>query len=163
MALTGWEGLKNGLIHVRGNAGDFLAAALPGEQRGLQGGTVLVGGDAGDRVGDRMHRGMLLIEGDCGDYCGSRMGAGTIAVLGGVGASPGFAMRRGTLILHGAPSLPPTFSDAGVHTLGFLRLMVRAWRDLPSRFASIAGDMVRVRRFVGDAGNGGRGEILVWV
>jgi formylmethanofuran dehydrogenase subunit C len=156
------SGMKNGLIHVAGDAGDFLAAALPGEHRGMQGGIVLVRGNAGDRVGDRMRRGMALIEGNCGDYCGARMSAGTIGVLGKPGRYPGFAMRRGTLILRHAPELLPTFADAGIHSLGFLRLMVRAWRALPSRFASVAEDAVRVRRHVGDLGSGGKGEILVW-
>lgn len=156
------NGMRAGLVQVRGSVGDFLAAALPGEHRGLQGGVVVVGGNAGDRAGDRMRRGMVLVEGDCGSYCGSRMGAGTIAVLGATGANAGFAMRRGTLLLRGAPSMLATFDDAGMHSLGFLRLMFRAWRNLPSRFASIGDDAARVRRYVGDRGNGGLGEILVW-
>jgi formylmethanofuran dehydrogenase subunit C len=156
------SGMKNGVIRVAGNAGDFIGAALPGEHRGMQGGTVLVAGNAGARAGDRMRRGMLLVEGDCGDYCGSRMGAGTIAVLGGVGSNPGFAMRRGTLVLHQSPRLLPTFADAGNHDLGFLVLLYRAWRAFPSsRFAAIPEDAIRVRRYVGDLGNGGRGEILI--
>lgn len=156
------SGMKDGLIQVRGSAGDFLAAALPGEHRGMQGGTVLVHGDAGERVGDRMRRGMLLIEGGCGDYCASRMGAGTIAVLGPSGANVGFAMRRGTVILSHPADLPPTFADFGTHDLGFLRLLHGAWRRLPaSRFAAIGDDAVRVRRFVGDLANAGKGEVLV--
>ena len=156
------SGMKGGLVQVRGGAGDFLAAALPGEHRGMQGGTVLVHGDAGDRVGDRMRRGMVLIEGGCGDYCASRMGAGTIAVLGPVGANIGFAMRRGTVILSHPADLPPTFNDFGAHDLGFLRLLHGAWRSLSgSRFAEFGDDAVRVRRFVGDLANAGKGEVLV--
>lgn len=156
------SGMKDGLIRIRGSAGDFLAAALPGEHRGMQGGTILVHGDAGERAGDRMRRGMVLIEGGCGDYCASRMGAGTIAVLGPAGANVGFAMRRGTVILSHPADLPPTFDDFGTHDLGFLRLLHGAWRRLPaSRFAAIGDEAVRVRRFVGDLANGGKGEVLV--
>lgn len=157
------SGMKNGVIRIAGNAGDFLAAALPGEHRGMQGGTVLVQGNAGDRLGDRMRRGMVLVEGRCGDYCASRMGAGTIAVIGPAGSGLGFAMRRGSVILDHPADLPPTFADFGTHDLGFLRLLHGAWRSsLPgSRFAAIGDEAVRVRRFIGDLANGGKGEVLV--
>ncbi|HEX9181569.1 MAG TPA: formylmethanofuran dehydrogenase subunit C [Burkholderiales bacterium] len=157
------SGMRNGVIRIAGDAGDFLAAALPGEHRGMQGGTVLVRGNAGDRLGDRMRRGMVLVEGGCGDYCASRMGAGTIAVMGQSGAGLGFAMRRGSVVLDRPADLPPTFADFGTHDLGFLRVLYGAWRStLPgSRFASTGDDSVRVRRFVGDLANGGKGEILI--
>jgi formylmethanofuran dehydrogenase subunit C len=155
-------GMKGGTIHITGNAGDFLAAALPGERGGMQGGTVVVGGDAGDRAGDRMRRGLLLIEGNAGDYCASRMVAGTIAVAGTVGRSPGFAMRRGTLLLlQPPPSVGPTFSDCGEHPFSFITLMVRSWRTLPGRFATLSDTRVRARRYMGDRANGGVGEILL--
>jgi formylmethanofuran dehydrogenase subunit C len=130
----------------------------------MQGGTVLVEGSAGDRTGDRMRRGTLLIEGDTGDYCASRMVAGTIAVWGRVGAFPGLAMRRGTVLLQHAPGeMVPTFNDCGEHPLSFLTLLVRSWRTLPGKFATIPDSRVRVRRYMGDLANDGRGEILVWV
>jgi formylmethanofuran dehydrogenase subunit C len=157
------SGMRRGLLRVRGDAGDFLAAALPGEPRGMAGGIVLVGGSAGDRAGDRMRRGLLLIDGDAGAYCAARMSAGTIAVWGRVGEGLGSQMNRGTVLLRTAPArLAPTFNDCGVHPLGFLRLMVRSWRALPSRFAALAPDAIAVRRLVGDRGNDGKGEILVW-
>lgn len=154
-------GMKGGMIHITGDAGDFLAAALPGDHRGMQGGTVVVGGNAGDRAGDRMRRGILLIEGNAGDYCASRMVAGTIAVGGTVGRSPGFAMRRGTLLLLQNPgTLGPTFNDCGEHPLNFITLLVRSWRTLPGRFATLPDTRARARRYVGDLANGGCGEIL---
>ncbi len=157
-------GMRSGMIHIRGNAGDFLAGAIPGEHRGMQGGTVVVRGDAGDRAGDRMRRGMLLIEGNAGDYCASRMVAGTIAVSGRIGRSPGVAMRRGTLLLLQRPAeLLPTFNDCGEFPLSFLTLLVRSWRALPGSYASLSEAGLRVRRFMGDVGNGGRGEILIRV
>jgi len=157
------SGARNGLITVSGDAGDFLAAALPGEHRGMAGGLVLVRGTAGDRVGDRMRRGMVLIEGGTGDYCASRMGAGTIAVLGPTGAGTATGMRRGTLLLREMPELPPTFNDCGVHSLGFLNLLYRSWTSLPGSFAKLPSGAQAVRRQVGDLGNGGKGEVLVWV
>ena len=157
-------GMAAGVIHVTGNVGDFLAAAIPGDHRGMRGGTVVVGGNAGDRAGDRMRRGMVLIEGNAGDYCASRMVAGTIAVWGQVGAFAGLGMKRGTLLLRTAPGrFVPTFNDCGESTQGFLTLLVRSWRSLSAKFGGQPAMHVRVRRYVGDLANGGRGEIVVWV
>jgi formylmethanofuran dehydrogenase subunit C len=154
--------MKSGFIHVHGNVGEFVAAAIAGEHRGMQGGTVMIGGNAGDRAGDRMRRGMLLIEGSAGDYCASRMVAGTIAVWGSVGRFPGLAMRRGTLLLQQQPAtMLTTFNDCGEFPLAVLTLLVRSWRNVPGRFATLPDTGLRVRRFMGDLGNDGRGEILV--
>jgi len=162
-AYTG-ASMRGGRIHVYGNTGDFLGAAVPGDHHGMRGGLVLVDGNTGDRLGDRMRRGMVLIEGDAGDYCASRMVAGTIAVWGKVGSFPGLAMRRGTLLLRETPStLLPTFNDCGDYPLNFLTLLVRSWRTLKSRFATLPDSGFRVRRFMGDVANDGRGEILVQV
>jgi len=155
-------GMRGGRIHVYGSAGDFLAAARPGERHGMQGGLVVIDGDAGDRLGDRMRRGMVLVEGNAGDYCASRMVAGTIAVWGSVGKLPGLGMKRGTLLLQSPPkALPPTFNDCGEYPLNFLTLLVRSWRTLQSKYSTLPDSGLRVRRFMGDVANGGRGEILV--
>lgn len=155
-------GMTAGLIRIAGNAGDFLAAAIPGDHQGMKGGTIVVTGNAGDRAGDRMRRGSVLIEGNAGDYCASRMVAGTLAVWGQVGKFPGLAMRRGTLLLRQSPpELLPTFNDCGEYPLNYLTLLARSWRKLPGKFATLPDSGFRVRRFMGDLANGGRGEILV--
>ena len=51
--------MAGGLMHIHGNVSDFLAAAIVGERKGMKGGTVIVTGNAGDRVGDQMRRGLL--------------------------------------------------------------------------------------------------------
>lgn len=154
--------LANGTIRIEGNCGDFLGGALPGNRRGMAGGTVIVHGNAGDRAGDQMRRGAILIEGNAGNFCGSRMIAGTIAVLGETGHSSGFAMNRGTLLLASAPTeMLSTFSDCGSHNFGFLPLLIQSWRALPGRFAKLEMRQ-RMRRYMGDLGNSGKGEVLVW-
>ena len=165
LSVTGSVGLfcaaemRRGAILVEGNAGDWLGAALPGNRKGMAGGSVIVRGSAGARVGDHMRRGVILIEGDAGDYLGSRMVAGTIAVKGRVGAHPGYAMKRGTLLLFSAPgSVPPTFNDCGLHTLGFLPLLLRSFVGLGS---SAFGICQRVQRYAGDLAANGKGEILI--
>lgn len=157
------SGLAGGLVRVAGDVGDWAGAALPGEHRGMRGGTLIVGGRLGDRAGDHMRRGLILAEGACGDYCGSRMQGGTIAMLGACGARPGFSMRRGTLLFTGAAPAPgPTFNDGGQMPLGFLVLLARSWKDLPSRFAALSRPSTRVRRWVGDLAFGGQGELIHW-
>lgn len=159
-AWTG-SGMTDGTIHVRGDAGDFLAAAIPGDKQGMAGGTIVVEGNAGARVGDHLRRGMVLIKGDVGDYCGSRMLAGTIAVSGKTGSGVGFGMKRGTLLLAHLPLLSPTFNDCGTHQLPFLNLLYRHFRTADPAVAAFARDSDRVRRFMGDLANDGKGELLV--
>lgn len=155
------SGMAGGTLHVFGNVGDFLAAAIPGDRKGMKGGLVMVTGNAGDRLGDQMRRGIILIEGNAGAYCASRMLAGTIGVMGSVGDYVGFGMRRGTLLLTSTPKLHSTIQDCGSHTLPFLNLMFKSFRNLPSKFASINNN--RVRRFSGDLANDGKGEILIFI
>lgn len=152
--------MANGLIEIKGSTGDFLAAALPGNRKGMKGGMVLISGNVGERAGDQMRRGIILIEGNAGGYLASRMLAGTIGVLGSVGDYVGYGMRRGTLLLTKEPKLHATLQDCGAHTLPFLSLMFKSFRGLPSKFASI--NQNRVQRYAGDIANDGKGEILVF-
>lgn len=156
--------MHSGRIEVEGNAGDFIGAALPGERKGMHGGIVLVRGDAGHRLGDHMRRGVIYIKGDIGDYCGARMGGGNIIVLGKAGAFMGFGMKRGTLLLSQPPTqLPVTFNDSGVYELLFLRLLFQELMQLQldEQISQVASAFRRVRRYVGDIGSGGKGEVLI--
>jgi formylmethanofuran dehydrogenase subunit C len=128
----------------------------------MQGGIVIVKGNAGERAGDHLRRGAILIEGNAGGYLGARMTAGTIGVLGKVGAYPGYAMKRGTLLLLQAPdAIPATFNDCGAHALGFLPLLLKGFQQYQTRFGALAAEVKRVRRYAGDLSGGGKGEILV--
>lgn len=153
--------MQDGFIEINGNAGDFVGAALPGNKRGMQGGTVLVKGHAGERVGDQMRRGMILIEGNVGDYCGSRMIAGTIAVIGASGNYLGYGMNRGTLLLWQPPKLSATFMDCGLHTSAFLPILFKSWQKFDGKFADPDMEFHRIQRFGGDMAGLGMGEVLV--
>jgi formylmethanofuran dehydrogenase subunit C len=157
-------GMSAGRLKVAGDAGDHLGGALPGEMRGMNGGTTVVHGRAGQRLGDRMRRGTIIVEGDIGAYAASRMIAGTIIALGsGVGSYPGFGMKRGTLILRGdAERELPTFGDCGRHELPFLNLLLLQLRDISGRLDQFAAQSKFVHRRVGDQAAGGKGEILYW-
>jgi len=157
------SGMSGGSIHIAGGAGDFLGAGIAGERHGMRGGRIAVTGNAGDRVGDQLRRGTILVGGDSGDYCASRMIAGTIVILGQAGIQTGLAMRRGTLLLTREPaSLPATFNDNGCHDLGFLPLLTRNLEDGGAAFSGLSQRGGRVRRWLGDLGCDGKGEVLVW-
>jgi len=151
--------MVNGLLKIDANVGDFVGAGSEGLRKGMRGGTVIIKGNAGDRVGDQMRRGLILIEGNAGDYCGSRMIAGTIGVLGNVGAYTAFNMHRGTLLLKNAPSLHSTVQDCGTHTLPYLSLLFKSFKKYNTQFSQLSSQ--RVQRFVGDAAYKGNGEVLV--
>ncbi|MCC6467994.1 MAG: formylmethanofuran dehydrogenase subunit C [Alphaproteobacteria bacterium] len=147
--------MKKGLLHIKGSAGDFFGSAHPGTRRGMAGGVARVDRNVGDRAGEFLRRGIVLVGGDAGGYCGARATAGTIVVLGRAGAMAGWSLKRASLVLARMPqSMPPTFGDAGVHELLYLRLLARSLGLDAGRFA-------RVRRFAGDSQVGGKGEILV--
>ena len=148
-----------GTMHVTANAGDFLGAALPGDAAGMVEGVVLVGGDAGDRVGDRMRRGLIAVHGKLGALAAARMIGGTILGQHGCGADPGYAMRRGSLILGRGPEhLLATFTDNGVNELPWLRLLDR---QLGSQAPPFELPGRHLRRWTGCASVGGKGEILI--
>lgn len=160
----GGAGMSGGRIDILGDAGDYLGGALPGERFGLRGGAIMVRGHAGHRLGDRMRRGLIVVEGNIGDYAASRMIAGTIVGLGErIGVNPGLAMKRGTLVARRQPAgLLPGFADCGCPDPGFICLMLR---DLRNDFPSIEARLPmtgRIRRFAGDLGNAGKGELLFW-
>jgi len=159
--LTG-SAMFGGQVQVEGSCGDFLGAAIPGERRPMRGGFIAVHGNAGDRVGDCLRRGIIVIGGNAGDYCASRMGAGTIAVLGTVGDQVGLGMRRGSVLLTVEPRLPPTFNANGTHYLGFLTLLTRSPGFGAGPFAAFRERGTRARRWLGDLGYGGKGEVLLW-
>lgn len=151
--------MTGGLLKINGNTGDFLGGASAGLRKGMRGGVVIIKGNAGDRVGDQMRRGLILIEGGAGDYCGSRMIAGTIGVFGDAGNYAGFNMQRGTLLLAKTPKLHATIQDCGMHTLPFLSLIFKSFRQYNTKFSGI--ETQRVHRFIGDTACNGNGEILL--
>jgi len=145
--------MKQGQIAVQGNAGDFFGAEL-------QGGTLTCSGNVGERAADKMRRGIILIDGNAGTYCCSRMIAGTVGIYGHVGAHLGYALRRGTILLTKATDLPATWLDCGPHTLPFLKLLFKSFKQLNTQFNQL--QTTRVQRWMGDASQTGKGEVLLF-
>lgn len=144
--------MQSGQITVDNDCGDFCASQM-------QGGVFICKGNAGARLGDKMRRGIVLIDGNVGDYCASRMVAGTIGIAGTTAAHLGYGLRRGTLLLTQLPLLDATWQNCGQLDLPFLSLLFNAFKPLDSRFAIFK--KTRAQRWVGDASQNGKGEILL--
>jgi formylmethanofuran dehydrogenase subunit C len=151
--------LAGGEVRIGGDAGDQIGGALPGERTGMREGIVVVGGSAGASLGDRMRRGLIVVAGGAGPFCGSRMSAGTIVVGGRLGAHPGVAMRRGSIVaLGGVLRLAPSFAESGVHELIAMLVVARVVAGLG--LGDLAARATVLRRWIGDLGERGKGEIL---
>jgi formylmethanofuran dehydrogenase subunit C len=160
-----WAGaeMHDGSLWVHGNAGSRLGGSYPGEKRGMSGGIIVVEGDAGLRVGERMRRGLIAVRGDVADFAGARMIAGSIVVLGTLGRRAGAGMKRGTIVALGglAAGLLPTFLHACPFRPMFLVLYLRCLqeRGLPIREEQVGG---LYQRYCGDITALGKGEILIY-
>ena len=95
------SGMQSGTLVIDGDAGDRTAA-------GMVGGTVEVRGSAGDDVGVGMSGGAIRVRGDAGDRAGAGlpgasrgMTGGEIVVDGSVGSDAGARMRRGLVVVVG--------------------------------------------------------------
>ena len=134
-------------------------------------GTIIIEGNAGNEVGERMRRGLIVILGDAGDFLGANMIAGTIVVFGKAGEGPGAGMKRGSIVLLGGgqsgalplqpPQLLPTFRYDCTYNPTFLRVYLRALR----RYGVEVGEEYitgNYRRYNGDIAELGKGEILVY-
>lgn len=155
-------GMRGGVIDIGGNAGDFVGGALPDAPLGLRDGVIRIGGNVGVRAGDRMRRGLLIVNGDADRYCGANMIAGTIVVTGRAHDGIGLGMRRGTILLTREPvSIPATFNPCGRYALAVLELLRRHVASIDPRVARRLGRFREVRRFAGDRGADGQGELLI--
>lgn len=156
------SGMKNGKIEILGNAGDYLGGVSIGARQGMRGGTILVTGNAGDRMAERMRRGLIIVQGDTGSYTGANMMAGTLVVLGKLGQFAGFGLNRGTIITQHKPqTLLSTFNDCGEFEMNFLNLLFRELPKLGRRYSFFKELSPYARRYAGDLGVDGKGELLV--
>lgn len=156
-------GMSGGVLRIEGSAGDRLAAGLPGASKGMTGGEVIVSGSAGAEAAARARRGLVVVGGDCGDEAGRSMIAGTLFVLGSVGNHPARGSKRGSIVSAGHVDVPPTYRYACTFRPPHVRLTVTY---LTRRYGLRIADAIRdglYRRFCGDAGDPGKGEILALV
>jgi formylmethanofuran dehydrogenase subunit C len=155
--------MAGGVLRVYGHAGDRLGAAAPGASMGTTGGEIIVTGSAGADAAARMRRGLVVVSGDAGPSAGRAMIAGTLVVFGSVGPSPGRGNKRGSIVAAGLITIPGTYRYACTFQPAYVRLLLthlarHHQMEIDPRF--VAGPY---RRYCGDAGDPGKGEILQFV
>jgi formylmethanofuran dehydrogenase subunit C len=127
----------------------------------MRGGEVIVSGSAGSHVAERARRGLVVVCGDAGAHAAHRMIAGTLVVFGRTGAAAAWGNKRGSLVALGGIDVPDTYQFACTFEPPHLRLLLQHLRRrhaLPVEERWLNG---RYRRFCGDAGDPGKGEILI--
>ena len=155
--------MSGGLLRIHGDAGARLGAATAGAAQGMSGGEIIVDGSSGAGAAARLRRGVIVVGGDAGDECGRAMIAGTLIVLGRTGAHPGRQNKRGSIVAIGGITIPPTYRYACPSTPPHLRFAMTYLRRRHG--LAIPDDVVGglYRRYCGDLGDPGKGEILEWV
>ena len=156
------QAMSGGVLRIDGHAGRRLGGAAAGAARGMTGGEIIVFGSAGDEAGAVMRRGLVAVVGGTGAYAGRAMIAGTLLALGPLGELPGSGSKRGSIIAAGGVSVPASDRFACAYEPPFVRLLLTSLRrrfGFPCDPALLAG---RFDRYCGDAGEPGKGELLVW-
>lgn len=158
--LAAGAAMRGGVLAIGGDAGNELGGALPGERAGMTGGRIMVRGNCGDRAGERMRRGLIAVGGDAGAYAALHMNAGSLLIGGRLGAAVAHGMRNGTILFRGEIDPLPGFADCGLNQLPFLSLLDNHLAGLDGIPPACRGLTGRARRWLGDRGFGGRGELL---
>jgi len=97
--------MQGGELVLEGDAGDFAGA-------GMRGGRVTIRGSAGRRLGGelagaRMRGGEILVHGDAGEEAGAGLRRGLIAIAGRVGPGAGVRALAGTIVALGGLGAHP--------------------------------------------------------
>ncbi len=151
---------QRGEIHVDGNVGDFVGAAVGGRRLGMTGGRIVVVGNAGPYAGHRMRRGEIWIGGDCGRLAAAHMVAGSIMVAGQVGADSFVGMQRGSFF---ASRLPKLASGRFTRPLESFYLLASLIRPPKTEVFESFWKQFRITPVIsvrGDRAVGGQGEIV---
>ena len=152
-----------GLVRIEGSAGNYLGAGAPGSKFGMKDGCIVVNGDAGIRLGERMRRGLIVVGGSVETGTCAGMVAGTVIVLGKPNGQLGVHMRRGSILCTESPQFPPgTFFRQNFKSHGIVPLIEHRLQalDIHLHLAEKLGQPKS--RFVGDLNFGGMGEVLVY-
>jgi formylmethanofuran dehydrogenase subunit C len=154
------SGISGGILRIDRNAGDRLGAALPGASKGMTGGEIIVVGSAGIDAGARARRGLIVIGGNTLSDTGRAMIAGSVIVLGACGNNAGRGNKRGSIVACGSISIPVTYRYACTFEPPHLRLTMLYLRRRHGLAIADTWLTGSYRRYCGDAGEPGKGEIL---
>ena len=151
--------MTGGLIRVKKDVGDFLGAPTFGGKLGMNGGVIVVGGNAGNYLGKLMRRGIIIVCGDVKNFCCLNMIAGTVIIKKNIGSFFGSFMKRGTLILFSKPqfnNLKFIISKGEKESFfGLLDIYLKNFIGVK------VFNKKKFKRYIGDRNNNGLAEILI--
>ena len=156
------QAMSGGVLRVDGNAGDRIGGPAAGASKGMTGGEIVVFGSAGASAASLVRRGLVAVVGHVGDYAGRGMIAGSLLALGPLGQMPGVGTKRGSIVAAGGVAVPASYRWACTYEPPHIRLLLTSLRrrfGFPCDPALLNG---RFDRYCGDAGEPGKGEMLVW-
>ena len=153
--------MSGGALRIVGNAGARVGGATPGASKGMTGGEIVVNGSVGPEAAARARRALVAVAGDAGEHAGRAMIAGTLIVFGRVGPHAGRGSKRGSIVAVGGVDVPATYRYACTYQPPHVRLLVTYLRRRYGLSGADAALERRFLRFCGDAGEPGKGEILV--
>jgi formylmethanofuran dehydrogenase subunit C len=153
--------MKNGFIHIHGNAGGQVGAAYRGSLGGMKDGLIIVAGSAGLEVGMRMRGGLIVIGKTARDFTGLQMKGGTILLLSGAEIRTGAWMNRGTIISMKPLQMMPTFKQAADRDPTFLAAHATMLQEFGLKLPCEASGG-SFKTYSGDRAVSDKGEILVW-
>jgi len=156
------QAMSGGVLRVDGHAGERLGGPSPGASKGMTGGEIVVFGSAGASAAALARRGLVAVAGGVGAHAGRGMIAGTLLALGPLGELPGIGSKRGSIVAAGGVAVPASYRFACCYEPPHVRLLLTSLRrrfGFPCDPALLNG---RFDRYCGDAGDPGKGEILVW-
>jgi formylmethanofuran dehydrogenase subunit C len=126
----------------------------------MTGGEIVVDGAAGADVAARARRGLVVVGGSTGPDTARSMIAGTVVVIGRTGPHPGRGSKRGSIVALDGIDVPSTYIYACTFEPPHVRLLLTYLRrTFALTVPESAVDGV-YRRYCGDAGDPGKGEIL---
>ena len=155
--------MSGGLVRIESSAGNYLGAGAPGSKFGMKDGCIVVNGDAGIRLGQRMRRGLIVVGGSVETGTCAGMVAGTVIVLGKPNGQLGVHMRRGSILCTESPQFPPgTFFRQNLKSHAIVPLIERRLHASDIHLNLAVRLSQPKSRFVGDLNFGGMGEVLVY-
>ena len=153
------SGMTGGRIFLKSNVYDFVGSPLPGSKIGMNGGSIIINGKAGNFLGLRMRRGIIFVGGDVGTNCCNNMIAGTVILKKSFGNQLGLGMKRGSIILFRKKSKCVNFVDAGKSRSLFLSLLNNYFLKVYS--LKLFSNKDKFKRLIGDIKMDGMGEIFL--
>ena len=122
----------------------------------------MISGSSGDYLGYKMRRGIIIAQDHVADHCANNMIAGTIILGANCGDHLALGMRRGTVFfLEKTKPKLPSFNLCGSFALPILTVLRHHIHDTNHHVALRLAKIQSVKRYCGDLGYNGQGEILI--